>query len=54
MYLISVLYRIAFFTNDLIPISNELCYDYGYMEGNVEDRKLACLCGSDDCRKNLY
>jgi histone-lysine N-methyltransferase SETDB1 len=46
--------RVAFFTSDFIPANLELCYDYGYLHGNVDGKSRKCLCGADSCRKVLY
>lgn len=46
--------RVAFFANDFIPANTELCYDYGYFQGNVAGKHRECLCGADNCRKVLY
>ena len=48
------IFRVGFFSNDLIPARTELCYDYGYSEGNVDGKSRKCLCGSINCRKVLY
>jgi hypothetical protein len=49
-----ILYRVAFFANSFIPAGTELCYDYGYFEGNVEGKHQACLCKAEKCRKVMY
>lgn len=46
--------RVAFFSADAIPAKVELCYDYGYYEGNVEGKSRKCLCGAIGCRNVLY
>jgi len=46
--------RLAFFANEFIPAYTELCYDYGYLAGNVEGKSRKCLCESINCRKTWY
>ena len=46
--------RLAFFASEFIKANTELCYDYGYLSGNVEGKSRQCLCGSDQCRKRMY
>jgi hypothetical protein len=46
--------RVSFFTNCNVKAGMELCYDYGYVAGNVEGKHRECLCGSEDCRKVMY
>eukprot|EP00596_Hydrurales_sp_CCMP1899_P002583 CAMPEP_0119048148 /NCGR_PEP_ID=MMETSP1177-20130426/57314_1 /TAXON_ID=2985 /ORGANISM="Ochromonas sp, Strain CCMP1899" /LENGTH=268 /DNA_ID=CAMNT_0007023671 /DNA_START=878 /DNA_END=1684 /DNA_ORIENTATION=+ len=46
--------RVAFFTSDFIPAKLELCYDYGYLHGNVDGKSRKCLCGAEKCRDILY
>ncbi|KAK8798846.1 hypothetical protein WA158_007930 [Blastocystis sp. Blastoise] len=46
--------RSCFFANRDIAAGEELCYDYGYVDGSVKGRHKPCFCGSAKCRKNLY
>lgn len=46
--------RVAFFTNCYIPKGTELCYDYGYFQGNVAGKHQKCLCGATNCRDYMY
>ena len=46
--------RVAFFTAEDVPKMTELCYDYGYFEGNVDGKHRKCLCGAVGCRKRMY
>ncbi|CAM9276571.1 unnamed protein product, partial [Ectocarpus fasciculatus] len=46
--------RVALFTSQVVPAGEELCYDYGYFQGNVEGKHRKCLCGSEKCRGNMY
>eukprot|EP00742_Colponemidia_sp_Colp-10_P004208 GILJ01004489.1.p1 GENE.GILJ01004489.1~~GILJ01004489.1.p1 ORF type:complete len:1089 (+),score=177.81 GILJ01004489.1:291-3269(+) len=46
--------RLAFFAYQDIPPMTELTYDYGYRQGSVEGRHLDCLCGSQNCIKQLF
>ena len=46
--------RVAFFTSCSVKAGTELCYDYGYASGNVEGKHRECLCGSYNCRKQMY
>ena len=46
--------RLAFFAvRDIAPLE-ELCWDYGYKKGSVENKNLKCLCGTASCREYLY
>jgi len=46
--------RLAFFAvRDIKPLE-ELCWDYGYKKGSVENKNLKCLCGTSSCREYLY
>ena len=46
--------RLAFFAvRDIAPLE-ELCWDYGYKKGSVENKHLRCLCGTPSCREYLY
>ncbi|KAK6102202.1 SET domain family protein [Brugia pahangi] len=44
---------IAFFTTTKISAGSELFWDYGYLEGAVDGKRLECFCGSRFCRKRL-
>ncbi|KAG2619590.1 hypothetical protein PVAP13_3NG122700 [Panicum virgatum] len=51
--------KIMLFAADTIPPFQELSYDYGYHLDSVTGAdgqivKLACHCGTPDCRKRLY
>ena len=46
--------RLAFFASEFIKAGTELCYDYGYLKGNVLGKQRSCLCGSAQCRKRMY
>ncbi|KAK1425932.1 hypothetical protein QVD17_21297 [Tagetes erecta] len=51
--------RILLFASDDIAPMQELTYDYGYALDSVVDKygnvkKLACHCGTSECRKRLY
>ncbi|CAF0734497.1 unnamed protein product [Brachionus calyciflorus] len=44
---------IAFFTSNSIKAGTELCWDYNYTIGSVQDRVLYCHCNSANCRGRL-
>nr|QDF21443.1 histone-lysine N-methyltransferase eggless isoform X4 [Brachionus koreanus] len=44
---------IAFFANTAIKAGTELCWDYNYTIGSVQDRVLYCHCNSSNCRGRL-
>ncbi|KAL0344191.1 UNVERIFIED_CONTAM: Histone-lysine N-methyltransferase, H3 lysine-9 specific SUVH4 [Sesamum angustifolium] len=50
--------RVILVAADNIPPLKELTYDYGYALDSVMDlmgeRKMACFCGAQECRKRLY
>ena len=44
---------VAFFASKYIRAGNELCWDYGYVVGQVDGKELSCNCGSGNCKKRL-
>jgi SET domain-containing protein len=46
--------RLAFFATEFIKANTELCYDYGYLAGNVEGKSRKCLCDAEHCRQRMY
>lgn len=44
---------IAFFANHSIKAGTELCWDYNYTIGSVQDRVLYCHCNASNCRGRL-
>ncbi|RNA32532.1 histone-lysine N-methyltransferase eggless isoform X4 [Brachionus plicatilis] len=44
---------IAFFANHAIKAGTELCWDYNYTIGSVQDRILFCHCNASNCRGRL-
>ena len=44
---------IAFFTSTLVRSGGELCWDYGYVVGSVQDKVIHCNCGTEVCRGRL-
>jgi histone-lysine N-methyltransferase SETDB1 len=44
---------IAFFSSRFLRAGTELCWDYNYTIGSLEDRQLLCHCGSAYCRGRL-
>ncbi|CAF1242351.1 unnamed protein product [Didymodactylos carnosus] len=44
---------VAFFTSANVKAGTELCWDYQYEVGSVEDRVLSCQCGATNCRSRL-
>lgn len=44
---------IAFFSNHAIKAGTELCWDYNYTIGSVQDRVLYCHCNASNCRGRL-
>lgn len=44
---------LAFFSSTYIKAGQELCWDYSYEVGSVEDKVIYCNCGTDLCRGRL-
>ena len=44
---------VAFFSFNYIRAGQELCWDYNYVVGQVENKEIPCNCGADLCRGRL-
>merc|ERR1712059_77965 len=44
---------VAFFTSTHVGAGKELCWDYNYTVGSIQDKVLYCSCGSEACRGRL-
>lgn len=44
---------VAYFALSNIPAGTELVWDYNYVVGSVEHKRLQCYCGSKNCRGRL-
>ena len=45
--------NIAFFTFKFVPAGTELCWNYNYEVGTVENKQIACNCGASNCKGRL-
>ena len=45
--------NIAFFTFKFVPAGTELCWNYNYEVGTVENKQIVCNCGSKNCKGRL-
>jgi len=44
---------IAFFTFKFVPAGSELCWNYNYEVGTVENKQIICNCGAKNCKGRL-
>jgi len=44
---------IAFFTMKFVPAGQELCWNYNYEVGTVENKQIICNCGAFNCKGRL-
>ena len=44
---------IAFFTLKFVPAGQELCWNYNYEVGTVENKQIICNCGASNCKGRL-
>jgi len=44
---------IAFFTFQFVPAGQELCWNYNYEVGTVENKQIICNCGASNCKGRL-
>jgi len=44
---------LAFYTSTFVRAGQELCWDYGYEVGSIEDKEIYCSCGAFNCRGRL-
>merc|ERR1712059_58057 len=44
---------IAFFALKFIPAGSELCWNYNYEVGTVENKQIICNCGAPNCKGRL-
>merc|ERR1711915_439998 len=44
---------IAFFTLKFVPAGTELCWNYNYEVGTVENKQIVCNCGAKTCKGRL-
>eukprot|EP00090_Calanus_glacialis_P005235 TRINITY_DN14048_c0_g1_i1.p1 TRINITY_DN14048_c0_g1~~TRINITY_DN14048_c0_g1_i1.p1 ORF type:complete len:889 (-),score=197.01 TRINITY_DN14048_c0_g1_i1:213-2639(-) len=45
--------NIAFFTFKFVPAGTELCWNYNYEVGTVENKQIVCNCGAKNCKGRL-
>jgi len=45
--------NIAFFTFKFVPAGTELCWNYNYEVGTVENKQIVCNCGANTCKGRL-